>query len=488
MSKFVKNTLKLAGSTTVAQVVSALLSPIQTRIFSPEAYGIYGFFFSIVSTFSMLSTARYEFAIMTVDDKDKAKNLFAIALIIPIVFSAIIWFSIQNFGNQFFGFISEINLSPYYGVFIVTVLISGITILFKYYNYKIEKFNLVAIVNLTNTSLSSILILLLGVLGMNNSSGLIYGNLAGTIIAWLIPVFFFLKDDFKTFISKLNFNEMLYLFKYYSKPSLINTISAFVNSFSVQVPSILLTSFFGPEVNGYYALGFKVLKMPSILIGQALSNVFFQTASEARNKGGLGFLVEQSMTKLINIGLFPILLLTVAGRDLVSVIFGSSWGEAGVYIQILSLWIFAAFISSPLSTALIVLEKNEFFLKFNIILLISRVISLYAGYLLDNSRLALFFMSISGVLLYGWMGWSLLRITKSNHRRLLANILSINRIAIPLLVEAVLIQVIFSGNSIIITINAFLLSLIFMIFLVWKDPEINGIVMNFVQNIFRKQF
>lgn len=487
MSRFIKNTIKLAGSTTAAQLISALLSPIQTRIFSPEAYGIYGFFFSITATFSILSTARYEYSIIAVDNKDKAKNLFAITLLIPIFFSIILGLLIMRFGNQFFSLIGDIDLSPYYGAFIITVLISGITMLFKYYNIKHEQFNLVAIVNLVNTSLSSVLILTLGILGMNNSSGLIYGNLLGTLVAWTIPTFFFLKDDLKSFILKININEMLHLLKYYSKPSIINTFSAFINNFSVQVPSILLASLFGPEINGYYALGFKILKMPSILIGQALSHVFFQTASEEKQKGSISILIEQSMAKLINIGLFPTLLLTINGKDLVSVVFGSSWGEAGVYMQILGLWIFAAFISSPLSTALVILEKNEFFLKFNILLLISRLVSVYAGYLMANSRYALFFMSFSGVILYIWMGWFLLRFTKANFDRLLKNIYSINRLTIPLLLEAVLIKLSFSGNSLLITINTLLLVLVFVFILIWKDHEINSIAMHYLNAIFRKQ-
>ena len=486
MSKFVKNTLKLAGSTTVAQVVSVLLAPIQTRIFSPEFYGIYGFFFSIASTLTILSTVRFEFAILTVEEKRSANNLFAIVFAIPFIFAIIIWLTLLLFGEKLFNFFGGVNLSPYSGLLAITIFISGTITLFKYYNLRNENFNIVAISNMINSSFSSILMVVLGVLGLNNSYGLIYGNLLGTLLAWLTHVFFFIKNEVKAIIGELNFSDMFTQLRVNSKPSLINTISAFFGFFSMQVPSILLTSLFGPEINGYYVLGYKVLKMPSILIGQALSSVFFQSATEARKEGKLGFLVEQSMSKLINIGLFPILLLTVAGRDLVMIIFGPGWSEAGVFIQILGLWIFASFISTPISTALIVIGKNKFFLKFNIFLLISRVISLYAGYLLDNSRFALFFMSISGVLIYGWMGWSVLRITGSNLKRLSASILSINRIAILLLLEVILVQAFFSGNSLLIAINALLLGSTFMLLLIWKDPEINGIIRNLVKNLMHK--
>jgi len=116
--------------------------------------------------------------------------------------------------------------------------------------------------------------------------------------------------------------------------------------------------FFSPIVVGFYSLGFMVLQMPMSLIGGAIAQVFFQRASEARSDDTLSLLVENVFRLLVMIGIFPILAMMLAGSDLFAVIFGEIWVEAGLYAQILSIWAFVWFISSPLSMIWVVLENK----------------------------------------------------------------------------------------------------------------------------------
>jgi lipopolysaccharide exporter len=108
-------------------------------------------------------------------------------------------------------------------------------------------------------------------------------------------------------------------------------------------------------------------------IGSSISQVFFQRASEAKSEDALALMVENTFRLLVIIGMFPILTLTIVGSDVFSVIFGEIWTEAGVYAQILSIWVFVWFISSPLSTLYIIMEKQQFGLKFNIVNFITRL-------------------------------------------------------------------------------------------------------------------
>jgi len=130
---------------------------------------------------------------------------------------------------------------------------------------------------------------------------------------------------------------------------------------------------------GYYALGFRVLQFPMSLIGGSIAQVFFQRASEARSDGTLPNFVESVFHLLVVIGIFPILTVTIIGPELFAVIFGDAWVEAGVYAQILSIWAFAWFISSPLSTLWAVLEKQAFGIRITTLNFVTRIISLVLG-------------------------------------------------------------------------------------------------------------
>jgi hypothetical protein len=74
-----------------------------------------------------------------------------------------------------------------------------------------------------------------------------------------------------------------------------------------------------------------------------------------------------------------------------------------VYAQILSIWTFFWFISSPLSTLYSVLEKQESGLILNSIIFATRFLSLGIGGVLGNPRLALLLFSASGTLVYGYL-------------------------------------------------------------------------------------
>ena len=48
--------------------------------------------------------------------------------------------------------------------------------------------------------------------------------------------------------------------------------------------------------------------------------------------------------------------------DLISIIFGNTWREVGIYIKILLPWVLINFISSPISTIPLILNKQKQFL------------------------------------------------------------------------------------------------------------------------------
>ena len=50
----IKNLLCLISSTTIAQIISVIVSPILTRLYSPEIFGEYSLYLSIYSIFHQL--------------------------------------------------------------------------------------------------------------------------------------------------------------------------------------------------------------------------------------------------------------------------------------------------------------------------------------------------------------------------------------------------------------------------------------------------
>src|SRR5690606_32343145 len=69
-------------------------------------------------------------------------------------------------------------------------------------------------------------------------------------------------------------------FPKYSMPAILD------NTLSQQLTNILVSVLFSVATLGYYSLVQRVLGVPSLLIGTAVSQVFFQAASSERRQYG----------------------------------------------------------------------------------------------------------------------------------------------------------------------------------------------------------
>jgi O-antigen/teichoic acid export membrane protein len=168
---------------------------------------------------------------------------------------------------------------------------------------------------------------------------------------------------------------------------------------SQQFPFWILAFYFPTNVVGSFALGRNVIMLPLTMVGSAVTMVFFQKSAEAVHRDGeLQAVVGEVFKRLIIFGGFILFLLGLIGEEVFVIAFGARWSEAGVYTQILSLWMFAFFITSPISNLFYVLEKQAAFLLATVVTLSLRVLSLIIGGLSGNPRVALaLFSAVSTV-------------------------------------------------------------------------------------------
>ena len=99
-SKFSLNIMTLMLGTTVAQAIPIIISPILTRIYSPEEFGLLILFMSIVSILSVIVSLRYERAIIQPLDDEDAISLVVISMLVTIGVSTILTILINIFYTQ----------------------------------------------------------------------------------------------------------------------------------------------------------------------------------------------------------------------------------------------------------------------------------------------------------------------------------------------------------------------------------------------------
>ncbi|MBD3418447.1 oligosaccharide flippase family protein, partial [Candidatus Micrarchaeota archaeon] len=290
----------------------------------------------------------------------------------------------------------------------LAVLANGIFLALNYWNSRTKRFGRLSIAKGAQSIVTSGAQLGLGISGATHAGGLIGSRVLGIVSVAVLLGKQTWQDAGHILREGANWRGIVAGFRRHRKFPLYSTWSALLNSISWQLPSFLLSSFFSTSVVGYYALGTRVLRLPMSLIGSAIAQVFFQRAAEAKVEGTLDKVVESAYRRLVMLGMFPLLMLTIVGRDLFVIVFGDSWAEAGVYTQILSIWTFFWFISSPLSTLFSVLEKQKTGAKFHIVIFTTRFLALGAGGVLKNARIGLLLFAVSGVFVYGYLSFAIM--------------------------------------------------------------------------------
>ncbi len=397
---FARNVLTLVTGTTIAQAIPIAISPILTRIYSPDDFGVYAIYISIVSIVSVVATGNYELAIMLPEKDEDAKNIVALSILITFIISGLTLIIVFIFNKQLTTLLNNQNISKWLYFVPLTILLVGIYQALNYWFNRKKWFTKLAYSRVNRAGGIAGTNLLLGMFNFG-ASGLVLGNVFGQLIANL-------------YLCRQAFNEKIFICvnkekvikqarKYIDFPK-YSVGSGWLNSFSIQIPIFILSSFFGSTVVGWYSISHKFINMPMSLIGRSVAQVYFQKASEYKSqKNKLQELTLEIYSKLLLIGIVPIAIIISYGDYVFSLVFGSDWLIAGQYAQVLGLWILFVFVSSPISQLFSILEKQKQGLIFNFILFISRLLSLLVGTLIfKDSFITVTLFGITGAVV--WMG------------------------------------------------------------------------------------
>jgi O-antigen/teichoic acid export membrane protein len=263
----------------------------------------------------------------------------------------------------------------------VAVFFIGFWNLLIYFHNRKKNYKNIAKTNILRSIITSIIQLSIGYI-KQGVVGLITGQMIAQFFANIKLLKYFIKN--KILFSKISKVKIIAMAKRYKDFPKYSMLAALLNSLSHYFVNILISIFYNIGILGYYNLVQRILGVPSSLIGNSISKVFFQQALEEKHKTGKAIIsFHRTIKKLVIIGipLFGILFFIV--EDLFTVVFGEKWKIAGTYAKILIPFFFMNFVSSPLAIIMTVFEKQKETLLINFLLLISSIIIIFLSYVLN---------------------------------------------------------------------------------------------------------
>ncbi|MDD3944776.1 MAG: oligosaccharide flippase family protein [Bacteroidales bacterium] len=379
-SLFFQNIAVVAGGNVTAKLIGIIAAPIITRLYTPEDYGIFSVFLSVVGVVGSLATLRYAVTIPIAKEEKLADNILKLCFLITLSLS-IVWFiAIALFGNFFTFQFSAEQLQPYLWLMPVVFLGKGIYEALNNWAVRTRKFRLITRTKVSQGVSSAGVKIGLGALGVT-PLGLFLGHIAQEA-AGITSLFSKLVQLKPEFLKTFSWSGIKYAAKRYKKFPLVQSWSQLLLVLGAQLPVLLIGAFYGVEVVGVFGLVQNMINMPMDLIGQSVAQVYYAEISKygKNNPKNIYKLSVSIIKKLFWVGLIPVGILLAFGPYLFKLVFGPEWLDAGVYARILSILILFRFISSPIMNCLNVLEKQGIQLWLNIL----RVILVFIIFYLAN--------------------------------------------------------------------------------------------------------
>lgn len=375
-SEFSKNVLTLMTGATIAQAIPIAISPILTRIYTPEDFGIFALYMGLASFIAIVATGRYELAIMLPEKETDAINLVALSLIIATCISLLSFFVVFVFNDYIISLLGVPEIANWLYLIPISVLLTGIFQSLNYWKNRQKQYKALAASKVGQSASAGLTNISLGTLGFG-FTGMILSRLLGQIMSIYILLKTMKTEDFGLMkeVSKIS---IIQLMKEYKKFPLINSANAMIDSFRLASINILIARLFSNTLLGQFTLAWQMVQVPVSLLGSSLSQVFFQRISKVDNEE----FYEVIKTFLIKASLLaaPIfILIYIFAVDIFEVVFGSEWIISGELASVMSPWIFLNFLSAPMAHVFIVLNKQEVILKVSIVYMLVPLMILFFG-------------------------------------------------------------------------------------------------------------
>lgn len=336
---------KLLTASAVGPLFLFMASPVLSRLYSPDQYGVFGVGLTICTTLSVVLALRFE--LVYLKRREKIENVLAIGLVL-IVITSLSSVVLLNLTNAFERVAIDVD-----AVFWLLLFSTG---LISFYGHMI-----VAEKDYTTFSKAKILQSIMQV-GAAILLGLA-GASAGLIWALILAQFLFLffsycrrRDGF-VFQGAYGFflKNRVYAFK--------NSCAGLFQFSSPAAPVILIFYYLGKEDIGFYFFVVQVFSAPAAILRRSLYHFVTAELSEGSSKQLIRVMLRYKILFILSLFLvfFAVIILYFFGADIFGFVFGGEWARSGGLAWFVALYFFIDTAMQPFCSLLALWGKENLY-------------------------------------------------------------------------------------------------------------------------------
>lgn len=377
-----------------AKLLALLSTPILTRLYNPEQFGIYSVIYSATLILMPLVSLRYTAAIPLPKRDSTARYLVYSSILLCVSISTLLYVVLIFMGGRVTPYLSLPDDNFVKLIIFLSILTGGLYEILSTWAIRKEYFKDLAVSNLQQSLVGSAVKIGLSTIAPN--SGLLIGQLLSQI-SGCYKISKRMILDLSKSTSRYRASRALKVSMCYLDFPKFRLPSQFFLAFSMQAPVIFSAYLFDKHTAGTLSLALTLLAAPIALIGNSVGQAYYSkvAALGKRNPAEILRVTKSIALKLLCLSIPPTLLLMCLGPWLFAVFFGESWRDSGYFAQSLSIYLLTQFVANPLMNVLSVFGKQNIFLRINFFRAIfTAFVFFIAGYLNVSAQKTILFYSV----------------------------------------------------------------------------------------------
>lgn len=390
---FTRNVVKMAGGTVASQGLHFLFLPLLTRLYVPEAFGVFAVYYALAMIASKFAGGAFEYAIPVSKTDDEAWHLLRLSstciatatgcgLIILLLYLPP----------------SLSSLGPLLYLLPLSMGFATANVALSHWLGRVGEFGCVSGANVVASLTTLVIQLAIGITG-SDARGLVAGIVAGAFMRSALQ----LRKAFATRPSAPSKEDLRLLAKRYSEYPLCLLTSNTLNNLASDMPILFFSKVFGAEITGQLSLSLRILNTPMQLAGQSIQSVFYPEAARIYAETSQCLeLFKAVVSKLLLFGGLGLIMFSMTAPGVVSFVMGDDWFSAGIICQILAPFFIIRFVNLPVSCLLIIGDRQRLLVLWQVVKLIVFGAGLSVGLFWGGWKASIIGFGFAVTFVFGW--------------------------------------------------------------------------------------
>lgn len=360
--QLVKDSLKLSSGNVLMYLIPMVVTPILSRLYTPEQFGEWGIFSSTITIIEVVLLGGFEYALI----KCKENEVYAVQKLCAFSAMCVLSMCIVAFAVGDFLKISVVQYFPFPIGAVIFLVFNSVLLILQNLANRYEQYWTISKGNLTVGASQAVLRISFAFCAI-----LVNGLILGTICAQIIGCIFLYFSLRKVLKAKQSRGDsrinVVAVAKKYKNFPLYDAPASLLSFAAFNLPIIILASFYSKGDVGCYSMVLQLLLMPISVIGAAIGKVYYQRISANNNMETIQSETRNVLRIVVWLAILPTSFFCVGGDWLLVKFLGDRWYTAGEVALCLSLWSVATILTQPLMSLYRLLDKQNRMLAYNVI-------------------------------------------------------------------------------------------------------------------------